>query len=234
MRRRWLLVVSLVCCVVLFVFVTSRDEDEVGVQTLNAPPPARHEVATSSPPQVTGMSPPRTSRTPPETAKPDVSARSEAPVEENEGFRLPPGTVLKSGTSETPWDLIAIGGLRDHFKFEEARQLVDGLTPQTHPGFRRCSARFVPPPEIAELGWYEGMVVLDIESSDEGYEVVDASITDGSFGDTSLESCIREVYKGVSMPASNIEVGRRYRLEWPVTFRFGAKEEMPEGHQKEG
>lgn len=232
--KKWLLpAVASACCIALLVFIKTERRQKDSAPTLSEQP-AHTEVTPSVEPQATDIPTSQIPKAIPKEHKPEATARPETGEAESEGFRLPPGTVLKSGTLETPWEMIATGGMRDHFKYQEARQLVDGLTPQALPGFRRCSARYVPPPEAAQLEWYEGMVILDIQSSDEGYEVVNASITDASLGDPALEECLLSVYKGLRMPATDIETGRRYRLEWPVVFRFGVKEEMPEAPQKEG
>ncbi len=140
--------------------------------------------------------------------------------------KLPAGTLLKTGTKETPWDLIAPGTVVDTIGPENAMELQRGMKVTSYPRFRGCAASYRPPESMKPNGWWEGNIVLDVESSADGYEIVDATVDKADFADDSLESCLRASYKGVRVRIPGLEPGKRYRINNPLAFAFGAKEKM--------
>jgi hypothetical protein len=140
---------------------------------------------------------------------------------------LPTGTRLKAGTIETPWELIAAGGLVDTFGPENGKALRDGMKAVSYPRFRECVTSYQPPSSVPPDGWFQGHMILDIQSSTEGYEIVDATLGEASFGDAELEACLRASYKGVRVQLTTADPNMRYRLDYPVAFAFGAARESP-------
>jgi hypothetical protein len=135
-------------------------------------------------------------------------------------YNLPPGTRLMSGTLDTPWELIAPTAMEDNFSFENIKGLEREMKPITRPRFLACVENYVPPEAIRAEGSFNGIMVLDIQSSSEGYEIVDATLGDSNFADATLEACLRSVYKGVRAPLKTAEPNRRIRLRYPVVFGF--------------
>jgi hypothetical protein len=142
-----------------------------------------------------------------------------------QAISLPPGTLLKTGLKDTPWELIAPGSIGDTVGPENGMALERGMK-ATYPKFRACAANYRPPESMKSNGWWEGNVVLDVESSADGYEIVDATVDMADFADDSLESCLRARYKGVQVKVPGLEPGKRYRINYPVGFAFGTKEKM--------
>ena len=101
-----------------------------------------------------------------------------------------------------------------------------GMTAATYPRFRGCAANYRPPESMKPNGWWEGNIVLDVESTADGYEIVDASVDQADFADNSLESCLRASYKAVRVGIPGLVPGKRYRINHPAAFAFGLKEKI--------
>ena len=133
---------------------------------------------------------------------------------------LPPGTQLKSGTLQTPWELLAPGSVQDQFDLSGINTLSAGIQKESRPRLRKCLESFVPPEPVKKIGFFEGEMVLDLESSAGGYKIANVSLGSGSFSDSSLESCLKSVYSDIRIPFDGAEKNLRYRIKYPVVLDF--------------
>lgn len=224
MARRWwvLILLGIVPGVVLVLWSgTPRSVDESAAGSIEASPLVVPLQAKASRAEV---------RRPSEAAVVPASQDLQVPVVHDlqPQFRLPPGTQLKTGTRETPWEWIAPADMETLFSYSEAKALVGGMHPATYPRFRKCGASYVPPPNIPLNSRWVGVLVLDLESSVDGYEVADATVVDATFGDPVLEACMRNAFRGTRFKAANTDPGRRYRMKWDLDFHIGMPEKQPE------
>lgn len=69
---------------------------------------------------------------------------------------------------------------------------------------------------------FQARLVLQLEASVDGYEIVDSVLVDENYADEQFERCLSDLVRGKlardrDLPA-NVTPGSRYRLEEPIRF----------------